>query len=323
MHGAGKRAEQHKANDDGGQQDTDAGGGQNAADLLHALGDELLDEAHTDNAPMAVFQRGERIDHAAALVAAVRQARDERCVLPLEVGIDELLLRVIDDVAALVHQEAVAVLADADVVQVGRNAAEADVQRDPFLAARRIERRNERDDPRIIALKDRGHMRRGDIAVGIVVHFIGIKRKILINLRALCPARPAVHKPARRVIGRDGHNVRPDLQEGGKEVVPVLPRILELSLEQLHEAVDIVQIVLDRLAYLGDGLARRGLHAPDERALICLQEHGHGSQHDGRDGTDERQHQNGCHAQAASFPRHAPSPPRSLSARRSCAGETP
>ena len=75
-------------------------------------------------------------------------------------------------------------------------------------------------------------MRRGDIAAGIVVHFIGIKRKILIDLRALCPARPAVHKPARRVIGRNGHNVRPDLQEGGKEVVPVLPRILELSLER-------------------------------------------------------------------------------------------
>ena len=80
-------------------------------------------------------------------------------------------------------------------------------------------------------------MRRGDIAAGIVVHFIGIKRKILINLRALCPARPAVHKPARRVIGRDGHNVRPDLQEGGKEIVPVLPRILELALEQLHEEI--------------------------------------------------------------------------------------
>ena len=84
----------------------------------------------------------------------ITAASDERRVLPLEVGIDELLLRVIDDVAALVHQEAVAVLADADVVQVGGNAAEADVQRDPFLAARRIERRNERDDPRIIALKD-------------------------------------------------------------------------------------------------------------------------------------------------------------------------
>ena len=103
----------------GGQQDTDAGGGQNAADLLHALGDELLDEAHTDNAPMAVFQRGERIDHAAAL-RCCRPAGPEMSDVfsPLEVGIDELLLRVIDDVAVPVNKKAVAPLTDAYIIDV-------------------------------------------------------------------------------------------------------------------------------------------------------------------------------------------------------------
>lgn len=100
------------------------------------------------SAPGAVAERGEGLG-----------------VLGLEAGIEQLLLGVINDVAVLVHEEAVASLTDTDVVDIARDAGEAQIQREPGGLAPGIEPRRHRDHPGIVALEDGLDVRRGEVGV--------------------------------------------------------------------------------------------------------------------------------------------------------------
>ena len=84
----------------------------------------------------------------------------------------------VDDVSVRVFEKAVAPLADADAVNIGGNVRAADVDRHPFFPFARVHRADDRHDPRIVPLKKRHHVRRGDIAVCVYIQHRPVKGQI-------------------------------------------------------------------------------------------------------------------------------------------------
>ena len=76
-------------------------------------------------------------------------------------------------------------------------------------------------------------MRRGHISVGIQLQLLRLQRKILQNLpsRGMSQGIAALQLPV-RIVGRDRHDVRPDLKEGLKALLPLRLRQRQIIIDQ-------------------------------------------------------------------------------------------
>ena len=252
----------------------------------------------------------------------VRELRRQRRVLLLEVGVDQLLLRVVDQIALQILEEAIAPLPDADAVDVARDVRAPDVHRDPSLSLARRDRLDQRHDPGIRFLKDRHHMRRGHIAVRILVQPRRVERQILPNMFAqlVAEAVAVFHLPV-LVVGRDGHDVRLDLQKRLKPRLPLPHRQIEIFRQQRDRSVHVVQIFLHRAAHLRNGLPARRLRVADQRAAVRLHEN-HDRAHQHAHGhCRHRQHHDEIHAHPILF--HCAVSPCSAAVCRIRAGDIP
>ena len=252
----------------------------------------------------------------------VRERRRQRRVLLLELGVDQLLLRVVDQIALQILEEAIAPLPDADTVDVARDVRAPDVHRDPLFSLARRNRLDQRYDPWIALFKNGHHVRRGHIAVRILVQPRRVERQILPNMFAqlVAEAVAVFHLPV-RVVGRDRHNVRLDLQKRLKPRLPLPHRQIEILGQQRDRVVHILQIFFHRAAHLRDGLAACRLRVAEQRAAVRLYEnHDRAHQHAHRH-RRHRQHHDEIHAQAVLF--HCAVSPYSAAVCRIRAGDRP
>ena len=159
----------HRCQDDQRRQQQDP------AQIPQALGDQFLHEAHAHDLPSSVIETLHGVDHVVRRVGAVFKGLYHIRILGLQIGVDQLLLRMIDDIAVRIHQKAVASSADADAVDICRDVAAADIQSHPPFRSDQPDRPDHGDDPGVAALKQRDDMGRGYISVLIVSHFIRLE----------------------------------------------------------------------------------------------------------------------------------------------------
>ena len=119
LQGAAEAAGQHIGDHEGGHQNQRGGEEDDTGHLPEAFVDGLVNVADTDHAPCAVgdFLRG--VDDGILHIGAVTQTCQPSGLLLFQPCVEQLLLGVVDHVAAFVHQIAVAVLADAHVIDGG------------------------------------------------------------------------------------------------------------------------------------------------------------------------------------------------------------
>ena len=325
-HGPGQTLErpgQGPGDDDAAKQRRQEDGrrcqGQQAEILPDAGGDQLIDIAHAHHPPGTSLHRVDDVDHIVVIVCAVGQPRQGGGVLLLELGVDELLLGMVEDIT-LIHQKAVAVLADADVVDIGRDGAKPQIQRHPGLLAAALQGGNHGDHPGIPAFEDRLHMGLGDIARLVLLQLLDLKGEVFIDHRPrLVIQGAAVQQRAAFVVGSHRRHIRANAQQILKKLLPggVLPAgSLQGGFDQVHYPVHIRDVVRHSVAHLLYSLARRGLGAAHQRALVSAEKERHGKHHHPQHHAGDDQHQNAAHPK----PLHTlplPSP------RRSPTGETP
>ena len=184
---AGQQTGQHPAHHQRRHKDQRCRCHGDAHHLPEAFVDGLINVADADNAPWAVRHALDTVDDGILHIGAVTKAGQTPCFLLFQACVEKLLLRVVDHIAALIHQVAVAVLADADVVDRCGQLLEAQIYRKPTAAAA-VPRHStdDRDDPRVVAVKDRLYMRRADVAMpqapgrgqvkGEVAQYVGFRR---------------------------------------------------------------------------------------------------------------------------------------------------
>ena len=289
--------------------------------LAQAVGDDILHKAHAYHAPVAARQRLDGVDHGADHVAAVVERGNECGVLLLEIGIDQLLLRMVDDISLHVLQEAVAALPDADAVDIGGNVAAADIDCHPLFPFACIHRADDRHDPRIVALEQRHNVRRGDIALLIDIQHCPVERQVFQNDRAhLMIQAVAAHQMPRLVVNGHGDDIGADFQKGIEKMLPVLRRRDQLGSENLHDVVHVSEVAVDRACHLRNGAPAVGLRVADQRLLIRPQKERNRAPENPDHDRRQRQNHDLVHAEASLFHARAPFCSRSC---RILAGETP
>ena len=75
--------------------------------------------AYAHYPPVAVRHTGEAIDHCVIGIGTVRQRGQGFGVLRFQPRVQQLLLRVVDNIALLVHEKTIAPLADAYIINIG------------------------------------------------------------------------------------------------------------------------------------------------------------------------------------------------------------
>ena len=279
---------------------------ENRSELPQTFGQKFLQKTDTDQPPLAVAQGLDGIDHQPFHIASVFQRGDSNRVLCFEIGIDQLLLRMIDDVPVRVHQIAVSAPADAAVADVGGDIAAADVQSDPALAAflLQVQTGDHGDDPGIYILKKGHNVRRGDISVRLGKKALQIQREIDAvrpGSRRRTEIAVAVGKISRRIIGRHRDDIRTGAEKDIKEVCPPLFRVGHFLLQGAHHGVDFREIVVDGAADLGYGAEAVRPGGSDELLLVSPRKEknraGQNKEHNGQ----IRERKKTAHANTAIF----------------------
>ena len=227
----------------------------------------------------------------------------------------------VDHIAALIHQIAVAVLADADIADGGGQLGKAQVQRQPALFGGTGHCADNGNDPRIISRKDRLNMGRADIALTQTAGGRQIKRKIAqdLLLRGAAVLRPAVQQRAVRIVGGDGGHLGPCRQERAQKRIPGLLCIVQMPHNDGDCALHRVYIIADGPHDLTDGLGAVGAGSLDNRIAVAAQKErcAERQHHDSHSG-DQRCRQMGG-ARRAHHVRTSPA----ARARRKATGDVP
>ena len=116
---AAQQAGQHPAHRQRRRKDQRCRCHSDAHHLPEAFVDGLINVADADNAPWAVRHALDTVDDSILHIGAVTKAGQTAGLLLFQARVEKLLLRVVDHIAALIHQVAVAVLADAHIVDGG------------------------------------------------------------------------------------------------------------------------------------------------------------------------------------------------------------
>ena len=190
-------------------------------DLPQAVGDQLLEGADAHHPPDAVFQGLDGVDGAPLHMRPVRKGGRQGGVFAFQLGIDELLLGVVNQVPLRVLQEAVAPLADAHAADIGGDVGATHVHGDVPLPFSGEGRADDGHDPGIVLHENRHHMRRGNEAALVKFPLVRVEGKVLQDIlpQTAAKAVAVAHFPL-RVVGGDGHHVGADLQ---KRLEPRLP----------------------------------------------------------------------------------------------------
>ena len=174
--------------------------------------DHLVHVAYAHHTPIAVLDAVDAVDDGVRHVGAVLQRGQGLGVLGLQSGVQQLLLGVVDDIALPVHEEAVAPLADADVVDVAGNAGKAQVQGEPGRLALLGKGGGHSDHPGVVALKDGLYVGGGHVGGVGGLGGSQIKGEVLKNLLlGLVPRGPAFQQLPLGGVAGDGHHVGAEL----------------------------------------------------------------------------------------------------------------
>ena len=129
--GTGEQAGEQPAGEQGGQKHHGSDEQGQVYHLADVAVDQLVHVADTHYPPIAALHTGEGIDDGVIGPSAVLHLRELGRVLGFQAGVEQLLLGVIDHVAVLVHQKAVAPLSNAYIIHIAGDAGKAQIQGDP------------------------------------------------------------------------------------------------------------------------------------------------------------------------------------------------
>ena len=188
--------EQHRRRSD--QHAAEQHGSHKADDCLPPRGGKLIGVTDADDAP-AVRQGRNRADRVVKNMRAVFKRRHLVHVLLADPGVQHLLLRVVDHFAVPVDHIAIAVPPETDIVNVLRDAREAEIHGDRHIAAENcgIHAARQCYDPRIIIFIQVADVRQRDHEIRRAVKGACVKGKAARCLRfQLSAARRTYRKAA-------------------------------------------------------------------------------------------------------------------------------
>ena len=298
----GEHSTHDSADQEGRQQYQSSKNQENRAELPQTFGQKFLQETDTDQPPLTIVQGLDGIDHHPLHIASVFQGGDQGGVLCFEIGIDQLLLRMINDVPVRVHQIAISTAADAAVADIGGNIAAADVQSDPVLAAFFLQRGNYRDDPGIYILEKGHNVRRGDVSVRFGKKALQIQREIdsvRPGSRRRTEVAVAVGKISRRIISRHCNDIRTGAKKDVKKVCPLFFGIGHFLLQGAHHGVDFREIVVDGAADLRHGTEAVCPRSSYELLLVCPRKEKNRAGQNKEDNGQIREREKTAHANTA------------------------
>ena len=174
--------------------------------------------------------------------------------LPFKPRIDQLLLRMVDDVAVAVHDEAVAVPADTYLIDISRDSREPYVDRDlRGVAEGLVGSLRYRNDPRIIVLENGYYVRRGDVD-----DFARIRhreqRQIGIDHLLGRVVRPDARVVVMRIVSRDHDDIISDIDKILEQFL-LRRRILDaVRVQLIHDLDHVGGVVVDGYRDLLDRL---------------------------------------------------------------------
>ena len=228
----------------------------------------------------------------------VRERGRQVGILAFQLGIDELLLGVVNQVPLRVLQEAVAPLADAHAADIGGNIGAAHVHGDVPLPLSGGSGADDGHDPGIVLHENRHHMRRGNEAALVKRPLVRVKGEVLQDIlpQTAAKAVAVAHFPL-RVVGGDGHHVGADLQKRLEPGFPFLRRQVEITGQQRHRVVHVLQVFVHGAAGLGDGLTAGGLGVAQQRLTVGLHKDQIGAQKHAHRNRREREHHDKIHAE--------------------------
>ena len=298
---------QHRQHDDDGH----------FRQLRHVAVDLLVHIADAHHPPRAALHGLNAVNHTVFLKGIVFGGSKTGGVLAFQPRVDELLLRMIDQIALLVQQKAVAVLADAHVGNGLGDAGKAQVQRHKAGPVRRIDAVDHGDHPGVPALKNSRHMGRGDDAFPHGFHLFRVKGQIGDDVfpRGVLGA-PAVQQLASGIVGGDGGDFGAYFQKRLQKIIPLAGRLVHGVGQQRHGVIHLLHVVAHRVRHLTDRLRAAGAGGQDGGGAVPVNEQRHrGHQRSRRDDGDGPQQQR-CQARTL----HWLSP---TFWRRSALGDTP
>ena len=288
--------------------------------------DQLIHIAHAHHPPVAVRHAGDAVDHRVVGVGVVRQGGQGLCILRLQSRVQQLLLGMVDDIALLIHEKAVAPLADTHVVDIGGDTGKAQVQRYPSGLVPRLQGHGHGHHPGVVLLKNRLHMGRGHIGAAGKAGPLQVKGQILEYLLPGLPVQaPAVQQLSRIGVTGHRHHVGPEQEERGEHPVPVVRVLQHGMLHHGHGLIHALEVVAHGIGHLGYRLSGAGAGALDHGAAVAVEKEDDAAAQDHRHHPHYHGHQNGGDAQAcAGDPLHWTSPAfSSPSLRRMVLGDSP
>ena len=275
------------------RQNQRGGGQRDARHLPKTFVDGLVDKADADDPPAAVGHVLDAVDDGIFDVGAVGQGGQAGGIFLLDASVQQLLLRVVDHVALVVHQKAVAVLADADAADAGANVGKPHVHRHPVKRRVAGHGPHNGDDPGVVPGKNRLDMRRADIPAGGTARRFQVKGKVLQHLRPGGVVQcPAVLQLAGIGVGRDGHDLAAGVEPGVQVAVALLWRSVHLRHDVGDGIVEVLHVVADGAHDLADGLGAVGAGVLHGDCAVPAQKrrHAYGQRHS-RHRCDERDDQ--------------------------------
>ena len=229
----------------------------------------------------------------------VGEGGGQRGILAFQIGIDELLLGMVNQIPLRVFQEAVAPLADAHAADVGGDVGAAHVHGDVPLPLSGGGRADDGHDPWVILRENRHDVGRGYIAALIKFPLVRVEGEVLQNIlpQTAAKAVAVAHFPL-RVVGGDGHHIGADFQKRLEPRLPFLRGQLQVAGQQRHRVVHILQVFVHGAAGLGDGLTAGGLGVAQQRPAVGLHEDQIGAQKHAHRNRRERERHDEIHAES-------------------------
>ena len=278
-----KSRRQHRQHDDNGH----------LRQLRHVAVDLLVHVADAHHPPRAALHGLNAVNDAVFLKSIVFGGGQTGGVLAFQPRVNQLLLGMIDQIALLVQQKAVAVLADAHIGNGLGDAGKAQVQRHKAGAVRRVDAVDHGDDPGIPALKNGGHVGRGNDALPHGLHPFRVKGQVGDDVfpRGV-PGAPAMQQLAFGIVGGDGGDLGAYFQKRLQKIVPLAGRLIHGVGQQRHGVIHLLHVVAHRVRHLTDRLRAAGAGGLDGGGAVPVDEQRHcGHQRPRRDDGDGAQQQ--------------------------------
>ena len=292
----------------------------------HVAVHQLVHIAHAHHAPAAAAHAVDAGDDRAVVVYAVVQPGQGGGVLAFQAGVDQLLLRVVDKVAGVVQQKAVAARADADIVDVAGQARKAQIQRDPLRRAFAVQPGGHGHDPGVVTVKDGRHMRRGHEHIRPGAGALVVKREVGRDLLlGVPPQGPAVQQLPGGVVAGHVDHIGPEVQKGVEHRVAPRLGLAQRLPDNVHRLGHIAQVVFHRVGHLRNRLRAAGAGVLHNGAAVAVQKQRNAQKQDDRHHAHHHRDQDAgdAHPRAARRAAHGCASAPACRRRRSALGDSP